>query len=43
MYLPEEEWEVLDRLFDEILSINWNNARNDMKYISKLILSDIKK
>lgn len=42
-YLPEEEWEVLDRLFDEIKSNEWESAQKDMKCISKWISNDIKR
>ncbi len=41
-YLPENEWETLDKLFAEINNKDWAGARNDMKSISKWIANDMK-
>lgn len=41
-YLPEEEWDTLDKLFDEIKNYEWESARTYMQCISKWIANETK-
>ncbi len=42
-YLPEDNWDLLDSLFDSIKAYEWDIAKQEMKKVSKIIASDIHK
>ena len=41
-YVGEEDWVYLDKLFDSIKENDWNEAKNSMRYVSKILALDIK-
>ncbi len=41
-YIDEEQWELLDQLFDDIKEYKWKEAKETMKNVSKILAHDIK-
>ena len=42
-YFPQEKWVLLDTLFDSIKKYEWENAKVQMKEVSKIIAFDVRK
>lgn len=42
-YVPEDRWNELDELFDNIKEYNWQDAKNNMKSISKWLAREVQK
>ena len=42
-YVPEDRWNELDELFDNIKGYNWQGAKNNMKSISKWLALEVQK
>ena len=42
IYLPQEKWNDLDKLFDHIKEYEWDDAKKYMKSVSKWIAEDMK-
>lgn len=43
VYMPSEKWVLLDTLFDNMKKNHWDEAKEQMKEISKWIAEDMKK